>query len=93
MGVREMALGPLTFTQGLFVVGGLHDGNTLGSARSPGSAGLALGNVLVARWGDRFGNQVKAYAIFEVAIDIITIPAPLSAGNFAMHFCGDAIDN
>ena len=28
-----------------------------------------------------------------MAIDIITISAPLGAGNFAMHFCGDAIDN
>ena len=32
--------------------------------------GLALGNLLVARWGDRFGNPVKAYAIFEAAIGI-----------------------
>ena len=28
-----------------------------------------------------------------MAIDIIAIPVPLGAGNFAMHFCGDAIDN
>jgi MFS family permease len=36
-------------------------------------AGLALGNALAARWGDRLGDPVRAYAAAEAAIALLGV--------------------
>ena len=50
--------------------------------------GLALGNLLVARRGDRFGNPVRAYAFFELAIGVSGLALVLGLPHAGAWFAG-----